>query len=48
MEISFAMFQNTEAVGRSQMFFKTGVLKNFPNFTGKILCRTFFLIPLQG
>ena len=29
---------------RSQMFFKIGVLKNFPNFTGKYLCWRLFLI----
>ena len=27
-----------------QMFFKLGVLKNFPNFTGKHLCWNLFLI----
>ena len=35
---SCAMFQIREAVGRSQMFFKIGALKNFTNFTGKQLC----------
>ena len=29
------------------MFFKTGVLKNFPNFTGKNVCWSFFLTKLQ-
>ena len=29
MENSYTMFQIREAVGRSQMFFKIGVLKNF-------------------
>ena len=38
MENSYAMFQIREAVGRSQMFFKIGALKNFTNFTGKQLC----------
>ena len=28
---------------RSQIFFKTGVLKNFANFTGKHLCWSLFL-----
>ena len=32
---------------RPQMFFKTGVLKNFANFTGKHLCWSLFLIKLQ-
>ena len=29
------------------MFFKIGLLKNFTNFTGKLLCWTLFLIKLQ-
>ena len=33
---------------RSQMFFKTGVLKNSANFTGKDLCWSFFLRKLQA
>ena len=37
-ENSHAMFQISEAVGRSQMFFKIGVTKNLANFTRKILC----------
>ena len=32
---------------RSQMFYKTSVLKNFENFTGKYLCWSLFLIELQ-
>ena len=32
---------------RSQMFFKTDVLKNFAIFKGKHLCRSLFLIKLQ-
>ena len=32
MEYWYAIFQIREAVGRSQMFFKMGVLKNFDNF----------------
>ena len=31
----------------SQMFFKIGVLKKFPIFTGRQLCWSFFLIKLQ-
>ena len=42
MENLYAMFQIRKAVGHSQMFFKIGVLKNFANFTGKILCRVSF------
>ena len=30
--------ETTEAVSRSQIFFKLGVLKNFASFTGKHLC----------
>ena len=33
---------------RSQMFFKTGVLKNFANFTGKHLGWSLFLLKLQA
>ena len=33
---------------RSQVFFKIGVLKNFPKFTGKHLLWIFFLIKLQA
>ena len=33
---------------RSRLFFKTGVLPNFANFTGKQLCRSLFLIKLQA
>ena len=43
----YAMFQIREAVSRSQMFFKIGVLKNFENFTRKHLCWSLFLIKLQ-
>ena len=32
---------------RSQILFKTGVLKNFANFTGKHMCWSLFLIKLQ-
>ena len=38
MEKSCALFQIREAVGRSQIFFKIGVFKNFENFKRKILC----------
>ena len=38
MANSYVMFQIREVIGRSQMLFKIGVLKNFPNFTRKILC----------
>ena len=50
MENSYAISQIREAISRSQMFFKTekGVLKNFANFPGKILCWSHFLIKLQG
>ena len=34
--------------GRSRMFFKVGVLKNFANFTGKQLCWSLFLKKLQA
>ena len=34
---------NLEGSSRSHMFFKIGVLKNFPNFTGKQLCWSLFL-----
>ena len=47
MENWYIMFQIREAVGRSQMFFKIDVLKNFANFTGKILCRSLFLAGLK-
>ena len=33
---------------RSQMFFKTGALKNFAIFTGKNLCWNLFLKKLQN
>ena len=33
---------------RSQMFFKTGVLKILASFTGKLLCWSFFLTKLQA
>ena len=33
---------------RSQMFFETGVLKDFAIFTGKHLCRVLFLMNLQA
>ena len=48
MENSYAMFQMREAVGRSQMLFKIGILKNFANFTRKIMPYGPFLIKLQG
>ena len=35
MENLYAMLQIKEAVGRSQMFFETGALKNLANFTKK-------------
>ena len=47
MENSCAMFQIREAVGK-QMFFKIGVLKNFANFTGKILCWSLFYNKVSG
>ena len=37
MEKLYAMFQIREAVSRSQMFVKIGVLNNLANFTWKIL-----------
>ena len=36
-----------DSSSRSQMFFKIGVLKNFPNFTGKHLCWSLFFIRVQ-
>ena len=42
---SYTIFQIREAVGRSQMFFKVEVLKNF---AGKHLCGSLFLMKLQG
>ena len=47
-ENSYVMCQIREAVGRSQMFLKIGVLKNFANFTGKHLCCSLPLIKLQS
>ena len=44
----YVMFQITEVVGRLQMFFKIGVLKNFGNFTGKIQCQSLFVTELQA
>ena len=38
MENSYAMFQIREAVGRSQMFFKIGVLENFPRISQEKSC----------
>ena len=32
----------------SEMFFKIAALKNFKKFTGKYMCRSFFLIKLQA
>ena len=46
MENSYATLQIREVVGCSQMFLKVDVLKNFANFTGKILCWSLFLITL--
>ena len=37
MENSYPVFQMREAVGRSQIFLSIGILKNFANFTRKIL-----------
>ena len=34
--------------GRSQMFFKIGVLKNFAKFTGKYLCQSLFFNKVTG
>ena len=45
---SYTMLQIKEAVGRSQMFFKIGVLKNFVNFSRKHLRWSLFLIKLHG
>ena len=38
MENSYAMFQIREAVGRSQMFFKIGLLENFPRISQEKSC----------
>ena len=42
------MFPMREAVSRSQMFFKLGVLKNLENFTGKHLCWGPFFTKVAG
>ena len=39
---------NKNRSGRSQMFFKIVVLKNFASFTGRHLCWSLFLIKLQA
>ena len=43
-----AFLQNTSRSSRLQMFFKIGVLKSFPNFTGKHLSWSLFLKTLQA
>ena len=42
-----AMFQMRESISRLQ-FFKTYVLKNSANFTGKILCWSHSFLKYQG
>ena len=44
----YVMFQIREAVSRLQIFVKKDLLKNFANFTRKILHESPFLIKLQG
>ena len=44
----YVMFQIREAVSRLQIFVKKDLLKNFANFTRKILRESPFLIKLQG
>ena len=49
--INFSFSQFHERIFRSsrtQMFFKTGVLKRFANFAGKHLCWSLFLKSLQA
>ena len=38
MENSYAIFQIREAVGRSQMFFKIGIIKNFLRISQEKSC----------
>ena len=45
---SFLQEPQCRSSSRPEMFFKTGVLKNFANFTGKHLCWSLFLIKLQA
>ena len=44
--VLYEILTTYEGSSRSQMFFKTGVLKNFGIFTGKHLCWSLFLIKL--
>ena len=43
-QVNFSLFGSR----RSQLFFKIDVLENFPNFTGKHLCWSLFLMKLQA
>ena len=43
-----AFLQYTSRSSHSQMFFKAGVLKSFPHFTGKHLCWSLFFKSLQA
>ena len=43
-----SFLQNTSRSSRLQMFFEKGVLKSFPNFTGKHLCWSLFSKNLQA
>ena len=46
--LSTAFLFNTSRSSRFQMVFKIGVLKSFPNLTGKHLCSCLFLKSLQA
>ena len=48
MSKNFVRTASEDVQGRSQMFFKIGVLKKFAKFTGKHLCWSRFLIKLQA
>ena len=41
-------FRSSFGSTRSEVFFKMGILRNFPKFTGKHLCKDSFLIKLQA
>ena len=48
MSKNFVRTASEDVQGRSQMFFKIGVLKKFAKFTGKHLYWSLFLIKLQA
>ena len=47
-KVLITAFLYTSRSSRLQMFFKIGVLKSFPNFTGKHLCWSLFLKKFSG